>query len=498
MIDGATNTTTSLPGSLPPSSVAVDANTNKVYVSGQKVVDLIDGATNAVKPLGVLPLAGGPITVNPMTNKIYVADANVGDVFEIDGATESVTFVSAGKLPYALAVNSATNKIYVGNTGSNTVTVIDGAPGSPGPLQFVPVTPCRIADTRNANGAFGGPELGGGSTRNFDIPNSACGIPSTALAYSLNVTVVPNGGLGYLAIWPQGQTQPVVSTLNSDGRVKANAAIVPAGTGGGVAVYVSDSTHVILDINGYFVFGSSTALNFYPLPPCRIADTRTANGALGGPFLSAGVARSFPMLSSSCNIPSTAQAYSLNFTAIPHTWLGYLSTWPAGQAQPVVSTLNSSGAVTANAAIVPAGTGGAINTYASNDSDLVIDINGYFAPQGQYGLSLYTVTPCRVLDTRTSSGAFVGVLQTNVFDSSCPVSLSAQAYVLNTTVVPPGGLGFLTLWATGVTQPYVSTLNSDGSVASNMAIVPTLNGWVSSYASNQTQMILDISGFFAP
>ncbi len=54
-------------------------------------------------------------------------------------------------------------------------------------------------------------------------------------------------------IWPTGAAQPVVSTMNSlDGRFKANAAIVPAGYQGAVSVYVSNTTNVILDINGYF------------------------------------------------------------------------------------------------------------------------------------------------------------------------------------------------------------------------------------------------------
>jgi len=54
-----------------------------------------------------------------------------------------------------------------------------------------------------------------------------------------------------------------------------------------------------------------------------------------------------------------------------------LSVWPAGQPQPVVSTLNSLDVSTiANAAIVPAGTAGAIDAYANNDTDLIVDING--------------------------------------------------------------------------------------------------------------------------
>src|SRR6201995_3988825 len=110
-------------------------------------------------------------------------------------------------------------------------------------LQFIPVTPCRVADTRNPNGTFGGPMMAAGASRDFPIPQSACGsgIPSNVAAYSLNVTVVPVAQLGFLTIWPSGQPQPLVSTLNSDGRVKANAAIVPAGASDkGVNVFVTD------------------------------------------------------------------------------------------------------------------------------------------------------------------------------------------------------------------------------------------------------------------
>ena len=215
--------------------------------------------------------------------------------------------------------------------------------------------------------------------------------------------MVPQGTLGYVTMWPTGQSQPVVSTLNSlDGRVKSNAAIVPAGTGGAVSIFATNTTDVILDINGYFdSYTDTSALQFYPLTPCRVADTRNAAGSLGGPSLVASQARSFPLMSGACNIPSNALAYSLNFTAIPQGPLGYLTVWPNGQSQPVVSTLNApTGAITANAAIVPAGTGGAIKLFATNNTDMAIDINGYFAAPASGGLSLYDLTPCRIEDTR--------------------------------------------------------------------------------------------------
>ena len=314
-------------------------------------------------------------------------------------------------------------------------------------------------------------------------------------------------------LWPAGEQRPGVSTLNSlDGRIKADAAIVAAGASGAVSVYVTQTTDVILDINGYFAPVSASTLAFYPLPPCRVADTRkdTFPSGLGVPHLSGGVPRDFPVLSSTCDIPTTAQAYSLNFTAVPYPKfgdpLGYLEVWPKDQRpQHSVSTLNNlTGTIVANAAIVAAGTDGEITAFASNDTDLVIDINGYFAPAGPNGLSLYPVAPCRVIDTRTLPGGqpFSGTLNppVDVADSPCGVSSAAQAYVLNATVVPVGGLGYLTLWPDGTDQPLeFSTLNAiDGWIASNMAIVSTNNGKIDAYASGITQLILDISSYFAP
>ena len=379
------------------------------------------------------------------------------------------------------------------------------------PLRLVTIPPCRLVDTRLQNGGNG--PIQGGTFQTFNLQTLAesgkfCPAfnLSSAVAYSLNVTVAPNGPLGYLTIWPTGEPQPVASLMNSpDGRVKANAAIVPAGTGGAVNVFVSDTTNVVIDINGYFDNASeSSALAFFPLTPCRVVDTRNPNGPLGGPSLQAGVKRDFPVQTSNCDIPSSAQAYSFNFTAAPIGGqpLGYLTVWPTGQSKPVVSTLNDpTGTIVANAAIVPAGQpNGEIAVFPSDATNLVIDVNGYFAPasSAKNPLSLYTLVPCRILDTRKTFGSFVNTIPVSVTGSSCGIPLAA-AFVLNATVVPPASLGYLTLWPQGEKQPVVSTLNAlDGAITSNMAIVPASpTGAIDAFASNETQLILDISSYFS-
>jgi YVTN family beta-propeller protein len=501
VIDGTTLHTVTIPTGQSPSDVEVNLVTNVIYVanSADNTVTAIDGTSLSET---TIPVGQGPavIGIDSVRNKIYVGNNSDNTVTVIDANNNRSVGLMVGGSPEHIAVNEVTNRIYVSNFTGGTVSVIAGA--DPTPLQFVPVTPCRVVDTRNPDGTFGGPPIQGGTYRSFPIPQGSCDIPSTAVAYSLNVTVVPDGPLGYLTIWPTGQVQPVVSTMNSsDGRVKANAAIVPAGSSGSVSVYATNTTNLLLDINGYFTAPGVETLQFYPLTPCRIVDTR--HGQDGG-SLQAGVERDYS-IPATCGVPDNAAAYSFNVTAVPSNGaLDYLSVWPQGELRPTVSTLNNNtGTIVANAAVVPAGSNNTTAFYAhNNDTDLLLDVDGYFAAPGANGLSLHTTPPCRVLDTRNGNGQpFSGTLSppVDVVHSACAPPNTAQAFVFNATVVPSGRLGYLTLWPDGEGQPVVSTLNAvDGAITSNMAIVPNLNGKIDAYAAGLTQLILDISAYFAP
>ena len=136
----------------------------------------------------------------------------------------------------------------VGATSANTIT---------GALVFVAITPCRVVDTREGlgfSGAFGPPALSGGVSRTFPIQSSTtCTIPASALAYSLNITVVPPGPVGYLTAYPTGQSLSPTAILNDvQGVIIGNAAIVAAGNSGSIDVYATDQTDLIIDINGYY------------------------------------------------------------------------------------------------------------------------------------------------------------------------------------------------------------------------------------------------------
>jgi hypothetical protein len=131
-----------------------------------------------------------------------------------------------------------------------------------GPFDYHTVMPCRLADTRNANGPAGGPILEHGVTRPFPAQGT-CGIPVGAKAVTINVTAVTPSGPGHLRLFPSGISVPTVATLNYGPRdvVVGNGAIVslaeqsvealdlsvyPVVVGGGGTV------HVVMDVTGYF------------------------------------------------------------------------------------------------------------------------------------------------------------------------------------------------------------------------------------------------------
>ncbi|MCM3874856.1 MAG: hypothetical protein NEA02_00405 [Thermoanaerobaculia bacterium] len=125
----------------------------------------------------------------------------------------------------------------------------------------------------------------------------------------------------------------------------------------------------------------STPLPFIALTPCRIVDTR-GNAPLTGGFLPAATVRSYTV-TNVCGIPPGAQALSLNATVVHPTGEGFLVLYPEGGTFPPVSTLNFLGNdVIVNAAVVPlSATGGISMALGVSGGDVILDTNGYYAPQ---------------------------------------------------------------------------------------------------------------------
>jgi hypothetical protein len=207
-----------------------------------------------------------------------------------------------------------------------------------------------------------------------------------------------------------------------------------------------------------------------------------------------------------CNIPTTARAFSVSLTAVPKGALQFMTIWPAGGPQPNVSSINSpSGRILANSVIVPASANGSIDVYAYNDTDFLIDINGYFAPDdGQNGMYFFTAPQCRVSDTTAADGPAypndstrtIGVATS---DRCLGIPTNAKAFAMNFTAIPGGSpMPFLTAYPTGQSQPNASVLNAfEGQIVTNSAIIPSgPNGQVNVYAYRATNVVVELSGYF--
>jgi hypothetical protein len=132
---------------------------------------------------------------------------------------------------------------------------------STGATDFYTVTPCRLLDTRLPSnqlppGPYGGPALPPTGERVL-VAAGRCGIPATAKAVSLNVTVAVASSQGHLRFFPGDATPPVASVVNfAAGQTRANNAIVKLASSGSATFafrnYASGNIDVVIDVNGYF------------------------------------------------------------------------------------------------------------------------------------------------------------------------------------------------------------------------------------------------------
>ena len=201
-------------------------------------------------PASVCPNSGG--------HGASVPDAGVGATYAwsigngaitAGAGTRSITFTAGASGMVTLGVTVAQSG-GCSSMGSTNVTILPACAAA-----FYTLPPCRVLDTRDSAGPWGGPALNALAERTFVFSNR-CGIPSSARSVSLNLTVTASTAGGHLSLYPGGTALPLVSAMNySTGQTRANNAIVPLGGSGTLTVFCGQSSgtaHVIIDVNGYF------------------------------------------------------------------------------------------------------------------------------------------------------------------------------------------------------------------------------------------------------
>jgi hypothetical protein len=209
---------------------------------------MIDPTTHVITEFSTVTPSAGPdgIAKGPDGN-LWFAENNGSRIGMISPTTHVVSeFIAAGG-PVMITAGPDKN-LWFTLHGDAIGQITLGA-------GFNTLTPCRVFDTRLASGPTAGAPLTCGTARSFTIVGGTCGVPASAQAVSVNLTATASSAQGNLRLFPAGAPSPLVSTLNyTAGLSRANNAVAALGTGGQISVLCSPSgtTHVILDVNGYF------------------------------------------------------------------------------------------------------------------------------------------------------------------------------------------------------------------------------------------------------
>ncbi len=269
-----------------------------------------------------------------------------------------------------------------------------------------------------------------------------------------------------------------------------------------------------------FPFSSGT---YVPISPVRVCDTRT--GATdpatyaGDTLVTGNESISIPISGvAGDNVQSNATAIVANITAVNPSMNGYLTVYPQGYPKPATSSLNfvANEYAIANMVVIPLGAGGGITiTNFMGNVDVLVDIQGYMAPQSPGNTSglFNPVSPFRVVDTRvgatdpaTYQGQTFSPGQARTFlmagatggTSIIPAS-GVGAVVINVTVTNTSSDGFVSVSPNPITSaPTFSDINfmANESIPNRVIVPLNANGTISVYVNKSADIIINVSGWF--
>ena len=161
------------------------------------------------------------------------------------------SWLTGGTLAGALVV--------VAVVGFHLADPVDATVGSGIRTTYVPITPCRLVDTRPAPTTVGprSVPLGANDTYTVDAypPGGSCPVPTSATVLQLNVTATDPTANTFLTIWPSNVARPNASSLNP----RAGQGAVPNSVTTGVSpegrfsvFNESGTVNLIVDVVGYY------------------------------------------------------------------------------------------------------------------------------------------------------------------------------------------------------------------------------------------------------
>lgn len=486
------------------------AGSFNVNAAGTEITAVVP-ATGAAGSVDVTVTAGGdtsPVVVADVFTYQTGATAPSATLTTVSPPTgpltgDSTVTLSGANLSGALIVDFGTTPgtNIVVNTAGTSLTVTSPAAALPGPVSlsvttpagpsvpnpsltytylavpavFTAMTPHRLLDTRTVGG--GGP-FGAGETRTLTIGGVA-GVPAGAEGVLVNLTVTDTTSSTFETLYPTGTTQPSASNLTAAlGQTVGHLVEVPLGTNGQISIYNhSGSSHVVVDLEGYYTAGTATSGGTVNVKPALILNTAAKKG--GGP-VKAGAPRRL-VVTGVGGVPATHVAAVIFYLSANTTSTNsYATVYPAGTAEPVASNVNwAKGTSFSNLVTAKVGSGGAIEIANHlGTANFTVVVTGYVTAAGApHPGSFNTPLPSALLynSAAVGSGGPLGVGQVRALTVAGVdgVSASATSVVLDVTVNGATAASALTAYGAGTARPATSTMAwLKGQSVSTLVIVP--------------------------
>lgn len=368
-----------------------------------------------------------------------------------------------------------------------------GASAPPGAALggYTPLSPSRALDTRVSKAP-----LGPGAIREVQVGGLG-GVPLQGVsAVAVTLTAVrPTATTALVAFRPGADRPGTVDLSVVAGRILAEAAVVPVDARGRIAVHnAAGSTHLLVDVSGWYGTNPAAGLRYAPRTPSRLLDSRTTRRFADNET------RRLQVLPPGS--PETGAALSVLVTGPGAE--GHATVHPAGQARPQVSSINfRSGQTVANLAVVRL-VDGAVDVYTSKATHVVVDLVGTYGGRanGRYS----PVPAARVVDTRTGLGLpGVGRVQDDV---SVTVDVTGVggvpegapgAVAVAVTALRPSRSGHLTVHPADVARPVASSINTTAGETITGLVLAKVDpaGRITIHAqAGTTDLLVDVVGFY--
>ncbi|MCU1361999.1 MAG: hypothetical protein JWN99_3288, partial [Ilumatobacteraceae bacterium] len=385
-----------------------------------------------------------------------------------------------------------------------------------GKSSYTPVGPSRLLESRVGDGlsTVDGQSNGTGARPEQSVTEvriaGRAGIPDTAGAAVLNITVTNPEKPGFVTVYPCDAQRPNAAQLNYAAQSTVSTAVVAKLTAmGTVCIFTLSKTDLIIDVNGFYPNGTS----FRASEPSRLLETRVGDGlsTADGQFNGIGPRAAGSVTSLKVNgrgdVPADASAVVLDVTVTGATGPGFVTVFPCGGAIPTAATLNyTAGATVTNAVVARTAADGTVCLYTMAQVDMVVDVNGFHP----HGAAFASLDPARLMETRTGVGlSTVDGLQNGigprVTDTVTTLPIIGRAgipptvgsVVLNITVTEPRKAGFIVAFDCDTGRPNAAHVNyAIGATVSNMVVAQVGSaGNVCIYTMAGMQLVVDITGY---